>query len=301
MTKVAGSSLKAADKQIIIQQLANGTIDPTQVDGMLRTEQQGVAGTTKFVDYIGMYAGNLEDFDSSSIAKANVEFRKGRQEGEDDSDMYIRVTAPLVKNLSDFTKKNAEGLQEASRGYASFETSLPRMMEAIDNANVGLAGGFKQFMAKTIETVTGGIVDINSVEDSELLDRFFNKEVLAAAGLMTGALTNYDIEFLKQATGTREFSREGLKEAFKDLYVNKKVSYSTYKEFMGLSNPDKEAFDIEGYQLGVRGGVDEQASKLFGIDVNRPRQKRVLLPDQGGVNTKPTVSYEDWVRGKNGG
>ena len=248
ITKVAGSSLKAADKQIIIQQLASGAINPADVDRMLRSAQQGVPSTSKFVDYIGMYAGNLDDFDSSSITKANVEFRKGRQEGEDDSDMYVRVTAPLIKKLSDNTKENAQELQKASRGYASFETNLPRMLEAIDNANVGLTGGFKQYMGKIIESVTGELVEIDSVKDSELIDRFFNKEVLAAAGLMTGALTNYDIEFLKQATGTREFSRRGLKEALKDLYVTKKVSYGTYREFMGLPNSDKEMFDIEAYR-----------------------------------------------------
>ena len=299
ITKVAGSSLKAADKQIIIQQLASGAINPADVDGMLRSAQQGVPSTSKFVDYIGMYAGNLDDFDASSITKANVEFRKGRQEGEDDSDMYVRVTSPLIKKLSDNTKENAQELQKASRGYASFETNLPRMLEAIDNANVGLTGGFKQYMGKIVESVTGDLVDIDSVEDSELIDRFFNKEVLAAAGLMTGALTNYDIEFLKQASGTREFSREGLKEAFKDLYVTKKVSYGTYREFMGLPNSDKEMFDIEGYQKSVMGDVNREASKLFGIDTNQ-RKQRVLLPNQEDTK-QPVMSFQDFFNNRNTG
>jgi len=299
ITKVAGSSLKAADKKIIITQLAEGVIDPANVDEMLRNAQQGVATTDKFVDYIGMYAGNLDDFDANSITKANIEFRKGKQKDEDDSDMYVRVTAPLVKKLSDNTKENAQELQKASKGYASFEANLPRMLDALDNANVGLTGNFKQFMGKVIESVTGDLVDVDSVEDSELIDRFFNKEVLAAAGLMTGALTNYDIEFLKQATGTREFSREGLKEALKDLYVNKKVSYGTYKEFIGLPNKDKEVFDIEGYQQSVFGNINREASKLFGIDTNQ-RKQRVLLPDQDGKN-KPVMSFQDFFNNKNNG
>ena len=297
ITKVAGSSLKSPDKQLIIQQLANGTISPDAVDGMLRNAQQAVPSTSKFVDYIGMYAGNLEDFDPASIIKANAEFRKGKKEGEDDSDMYIRITTPLIKKLSKETKENAQELRRASKGYASFETNLPRLLESVDNANVGLAGDFKQFMAKSIETITGGVVDVDTVEDTELLGRFFNREVLDAAGLMTGALTNYDIEFLKDATGNRGFSREGLKEALKDLFVAKKTAYETYKAFAVLPNTKKETFDMEEFQLGVMGGINEQVSSLFGVDFKK-QPSRVLLPNQGDTPSSKTMSFAEYFGNK---
>ena len=220
------------------------------------------------------------NFTSDSRAKAQQVFLDGRKaiEAGTKTEKQVRqeVNKALQPNLSDRVLDLVSREQEIATGYADFETNLDRTIEALDNANVGTFGEIRQTFAKIYQAVKGE--NISSVDDTELVSRVLNKEVLNSAQFMKGALSNADMEFLKQSVGTTATSLNGLKEALVELAARKKVAYDVLNDFNSLDNRQKNSFDFEGAKLDKQPKIKETYYDRFGIKRTVKKSDSVRVP-----------------------
>ena len=214
--------------------------------------------------FMGMSQSAFEGSNTSeSIPLAQQAYQQGIKNRKSDEEIRRDVTNILQPNLDDIVKNNYIELTQTAKGYGLFDETLPRTIEALDNANVGSLGGVKQFFGKTLEALG---VDINSVEDTELVNRILTKEVLNNAQFMKGTLSDKDIEFLKQTIGTQSTSLEGLKEAFVELAVRKEAAYKASLEFSKLNNVAKNSFDFEKSQARYYKESRSKYADMFGLE-----------------------------------
>lgn len=232
-----------------------------------------------------------ENFSSDSRALAQQVYLDGRKAIENGQKTEAQVRAEVNKalqpNLNDMIVERVSREQELATGYADFETNLDRTVQALDNANVGTFGDIRQTFAKVYQAVFGE--DIASVKDTELVSRVLNKEVLNSAQFMKGALSNADMEFLKQSVGTTGTSLEGLKEALVELAARKKVAYDVLKDFNTLDNRAKNSFDFEGAKLDKQTKIKESYYNRFGLKSTARRSDSRVVPSMLDRNSGTVI------------
>lgn len=278
---------KATSGSTAVEKLSDGSVISVGNNGVTQVSPPSLAG------FMGMTYNGLQDAHSSdSIMRAQQLYKDGLKNKITEDELRRQLTKTLQPNLNDLVTDNYVELTQTAKGYGTFDQGLPRTVEALNNANVGSLGGIKQFFGKAAEAIG---LDLNSVEDTELINRILTKEVLNNAQFMKGTLSDKDIEFLKQTVGTQGTSLEGLKEAFVELAVRKEVAYKTSQEFNGLDNRSKNIFDFEGARSKYYKESREKYSEMFGME--KRKSDKVNVPPMLDRNSKvtPPPSQEDII------
>jgi hypothetical protein len=269
-----------------VEKLSDGSVVRITNDAVEEVVPPNLAG------FMGLTQNEFQDqHDTGSIQKAEAIYQAGVKANKPEDVIRRDITAVLQPNVNDMVKESYAEYTQRAKGYAMFEGSLGRTVEALDNANVGTLGEAKQFFGKALEAIG---VDINAIEDTELVNRILSKEVLNNAQFMKGSLSNADIEFLKQTVGQQATSLEGLKEALVELAVRKEVAYKVTKDFNKLNNKAKNSFDFEQAEMQYIKESREKYRDIFGME-RRKSDKDIppyLRRNQGEI---PKPSEQDIV------
>ena len=241
-----------------VEKLSDGSVIRVDSNGATQVSPPDLSG------FMGMSKTGLQDEHSSdSVLAAQQLYREGIKDKTPEDELRRKVSKALQPNLNEFTQEYYVETSQMAKGYGLFDQGLPRTIEALDNANVGSLGGIKQFFGKAAEAIG---LDLDSVEDTELVNRILTKEVLNNAQFMKGTLSDKDVEFLKQTVGTQGTSLEGLKEALVELAVRKEVAYKTNQEFNKLNNREKNKFDFEAAKSKYYKESRNKYSEMFGLE-----------------------------------
>jgi hypothetical protein len=224
--------------------------------------------------------GLNESYSRDSIDKAQLVLMEGRKDKLSPEELHAKVQKTLDPKLKEPVAERMGEIAGLANNYGMFTEQLPRLKEALDNANLGVFGDGLQFMQKVVQEVTG--VKFESTSDSELIDRFFSKEVLNAGQFLKGSFSDKDIKFLKDAVGNRGFTRDGLKEAVVDLATAKEVAYKTKQEFNSLkTNRLRNSYDFEKAAIEFYDGAYNKYRAELGLGPKKGKPNNALLPDLG--------------------
>lgn len=280
---------KFADK--VIEELtlgsSKGGTPATKVlsDGsVIQVNNSGMATEVRPPTLAGMMNQSVdglnESYSRDSIDKAQLVLMEGRKDKLSPEELHAKVQKTLDPKLKEPVAERMGEIAGLANNYGMFTEQLPRLKEALDNANVGVFGEGLQFMQKVVQEITG--VKFEATTDSQLIDRFFSKEVLNAGQFLKGSFSDKDIKFLKDAVGNRGFTRDGLREAVVDLATAKEVAYKTKQEFNSLkTNRLRNSYNFEEAAMEF---YDESYNKYraeLGLGPKKGKPNNTLLPDLG--------------------
>lgn len=202
----------------------------------------------------------------------------------------------VTVNLGDEANKvfldlNSEGLKDYSAYARGGETLVNEIEAASEQAFEALVGGGSNWISALAGVArTAGVDlpgDFGSLTRRAQIERLINNEVLQAAGLIKGALSDKDLQFLQGSVGSLGDSPEAIRIALKRLANKKRIAMGIVKQFLGETGSKKltsglvDFADLED-QLSVE--LQLQNPNLFGASF--------ILQD-GSVN--PTV-VDDLIR-----
>ena len=108
------------------------------------------------------------------------------------------------------------------------------MEEVAQKAFVGAGSDAKQGASKFINDVFG--LSISGVSESDILDKMFSELTINEAARLKGSLSDKDVLFLKQVTGSRGMTFKALMEAIQQLKDQKNRDVFAWKDIQDWQN-----------------------------------------------------------------
>ena len=136
----------------------------------------------------------------------------------------------INKNKVDLANKAEVAAVDAEKTLSH----LDRMEEVAQKAFVGAGSDAKQGASKFINDVFG--LSISGVSESDILDKMFSELTINEAARLKGSLSDKDVLFLKQVTGSRGMTFKALMEAIQQLKDQKNRDVFAWKDIQDWQN-----------------------------------------------------------------
>jgi len=215
-----------------------------------------------FEDFSQIPATLLDSYSAGSRLQARQEFAKGKNEGESDNEFRLRVLGKLLVGLTPQQKKRAEELSQSARVAVDGQPAFNKFFNSVDEAFTGPGAEGLLGFGRLINAIGGSI---EGVPETEYVQKFLSAETLNAAQFMKGALSNADIDFLKERVGRLGNTAEGLKQAFAELEARKLLDQIVYEAYMNTADKANfnEADIVRQYQEKVYNRVRQNRGVNF--------------------------------------
>jgi hypothetical protein len=218
----------------------------------------------------------------ASMLVTPEEFAK--MSSEEKGAYVTNINKELTVREESFTKEQRELRSEyasKARQYNDFKSGSEVFWNNIDNAITGFGAEFKLGGLKAVDFFTGGLLGVeDTIASTELLGSEQGKILLNMAEQMKGALSNADMQFLKDVAMTIGNSKEALKVGFAILEAKKLTDASVNHYITNTLNGDLHRLD--------EAKVRRQAGEA--------NLKRVLK--SRGVDPKYFGMYQGYVLGE---
>jgi hypothetical protein len=264
-----------------VEQAGQNTIKPVS------PEQARKEGLGKF-SLFGIKEENFGRYEPASLKRVASmlvtpeEFAK--MSSEEKGAYVTNINKELTVREESFTKEQRELRSEyasKARQYNDFKSGSEVFWNNIDNAITGFGAEFKLGGLKAVDFFTGGLLGVeDTIASTELLGSEQGKILLNMAEQMKGALSNADMQFLKDVAMTIGNSKEALKVGFAILEAKKLTDASVNHYITNTLNGDLHRLD----EAKVRRQAGEE------------NLKRVLK--SRGVDPKYFGMYQGYVLGE---
>lgn len=215
-----------------------------------------------FSEFLGIGETLLDSYSTSSRLAARKLFAEGKQENETDDQFRSRLLNALNVGLSKQQKERAAELSQSARVAIDGRPAFNKFWGSIDTAITGPLADDMIGLGKLINALGG---DIAGIPESEYVNRLLSKETLNSAQFMKGALSDRDIEFLRDTVSRLGNTKESIKIAFAQLEANKLVDQIVYQAYM--NEPDKANFNEAAVVREVQRDVYRRVAEKRGVDI----------------------------------
>lgn len=262
-------SVKKANAARIKGPIKNETQEEyvTRINNLLnmpsdKTLQEGEAPAVPFADFLGFSDAQLRDYSTGSRKVARTLYAEGSKEGETPAQFQKRILDALLVGLSPEQKKQAEVWARSSEVAVKGQPAFNKFFNVVDDAITGTGADFFTGLGRLINTLGG---DVEGISETEYVSRLMSEETLNSAQMMSGTLTDRDIEFLRETVTRLGNTKESIKIAFAQLEADKLIDQIIYNAYM--KEPDKANFNASEVIREVQTEVLQRVSKARGVNL----------------------------------
>lgn len=227
-----------------------------------KTLKEGDAPPVPFGDFLGISDAQLRDYSTGSRKVARQIYAEGPKEGETQAQFQKRILDALLVGLSPEQKKQAEVWARSSEVAVKGQPAFNKFFNVVDDAITGTGADFFTGLGRLINTLGG---NVEGISETEYVSRLMSKETLNSSQMMSGTLTDRDIEFLRDTVTRLGNTKESIKIAFAQLEANKLIDQIIYNAYM--KEPDKANFNASEVIREVQTEVLKRVSKARGVNL----------------------------------
>jgi hypothetical protein len=223
---------------------------------------QGEGAAVPFSEFLGISDAQLRDYSTGSRKRARQLYAEGAKEGETQAQFQKRILDTLLVGLSPEQKKQAEVWARSAETAVRGQPGLNKLFSVIDTAITGTGAEFFTGLGRLITTLGG---DVEGVTESEYVSRLMSTETLNSSQMMSGTLTDRDIDFLFDTVTRLGNTKEAIKFAFAQLEADKYIDQIIYSAYM--KEEDKSNFDAASVIREVQPEVLRRVSEVRGVNL----------------------------------
>lgn len=227
-----------------------------------KTLAAGDAPPVPFGDFLGISDAQLRDYSTGSRKTARQIYAEGPKEGETQAQFQKRILDSLLVGLSPQQKKRAEELASSAEVAVRGGPAFNKFFNVIDDAITGTGADFFTGVGRLINTLGGNVAGIS---ETEYVNRLMSQETLNSSQMMSGTLTDRDIDFLRDTVSRLGNTKEAIKIAFAQLEADKLIDQIVYNAYM--KEPDKANFNESEVIREVQTEVLKRVSKARGVNL----------------------------------
>jgi hypothetical protein len=254
--RIAGPSKNETNEEYVtrINNLLNMPAD--------KTLAAGDAPPVPFGDFLGISDAQLRDYSTGSRKAARQIYAEGAKEGETQAQFQKRILDSLLVGLSPEQKKQAEVWARSSEVAVKGQPAFNKFFSVVDDAITGTGADFFTGLGRLINTLGG---NVEGISETEYVNRLMSKETLNSSQMMSGTLTDRDIDFLRDTVSRLGNTKEAIKIAFAQLEADKLLDQIIYNAYM--KEPDKANFNASEVIREVQTEVLKRVSETRGVNL----------------------------------